>query len=89
MSDARSIHSLRTTWPRMSRPSTCPAFASASSGEAASWMPPALPRPPTSTCALTTTGPPSCSAAFRASSGVVATTPSDTGIPNRANSCFP
>ena len=52
-------------------------------------MPPALPRPPTSTCALTTTGPPSCSAAFRASSGVVATTPSDTGIPNRANSCFP
>ena len=33
---------------------------------------PAFPRPPVSTCALTTTGPPSSSAACRASSGVVA-----------------
>ena len=32
-------------------------------------IPPALPRPPVSTCALTTTGPPSSSAAWRASPG--------------------
>ena len=45
-------------------------------------IPPALPRPPVSTCALTTTGPPSSSAAARASSGVVASRPSETGIPS-------
>ena len=39
------------------------ACCSASAGSAASLMPPALPRPPMSTCALTTTGPASCSAA--------------------------
>ena len=44
-------------------------------------MPPAFPRPPTSTWAFTTTGPPSSSAAARASAGVVAMTPSETGIP--------
>ena len=69
MSDARSIQSLRTTWPRMSSPRISRAFSSASSGVAASLIPPALPRPPVSTCALTTTGPPSSSAAARASSG--------------------
>ena len=36
-------------------------------GVDASLMPPALPRPPVSTCALTTTGPPSSAAAARAS----------------------
>ena len=41
-----------------------PAFASASSGESASLTPPALPRPPVLTCALTTTVPPYCSAAI-------------------------
>ena len=39
------------------------ACSSASCGVVASLTPPALPRPPVSTCALTTTGPPSTSAA--------------------------
>ena len=43
----------------------------ASSAPSASLTPPALPRPPTFTCALTTTRPPSRSAIARASSGVV------------------
>ena len=58
-------------------------------GSSASLTPPALPRPPVSTCALTTTRPPSSSAAARASSGVVATPPSETGIPKRAKSSLP
>ncbi len=56
---------------------------------AASLTPPALPRPPVSTWALTTTGPPSSSAAARASAGVVASLPSETGIPTRRNSSLP
>ena len=44
--------------------------ASASSASFASLIPPALPRPPIWTWALTTTGKPSASAASRASSGV-------------------
>src|SRR5206468_441721 len=80
MSEACSIQSFSTTWPRMSRPMISFAFCSASAGSSASFTPPALPRPPVSTCALTTTGPPSCSAATRASSGVVATlTQADSG----------
>ena len=47
----------------------------------ASLTPPALPRPPVSTCALTTTGPPISSAAARASAGVSATRPWETGMP--------
>src|SRR5262245_5429548 len=62
------------------------AFSKASSGVCASWTPPALPRPPTSTCALITTGPPSEVATSRASSAVVATWPGSTGNPARANS---
>ena len=73
----------------MSSPRISRAFASASSGPSASLIPPAFPRPPVSTCALTTTWPPISSAAFRASSGVVATRPSDTGIPTRLNSSLP
>ena len=69
MSEARSIQSVRTTWPRMSRPRISPARSAASSGVAASLMPPALPRPPVSTCALTTTGPPISAAAACASLG--------------------
>src|SRR3954465_4340290 len=89
MSDACSIQSLRTTWPLMSRPRMSWAFDSASAGSSASLTPPALPRPPVRTWALTTTGPPSSSAAARASSGVVASRPSETGIPNCLKSCFP
>ena len=65
-------------------PEDLAAFCSASSGSSASLTPPALPRPPVSTCALTTTWPPSSSAAARASSGVVASRPSETGMPKRA-----
>ncbi len=57
------------------------AFSNASSGFSANLTPPALPRPPIFTCALTTTLPPSFSAAARASSGVVATAPPRTGTP--------
>src|SRR4026208_2088475 len=69
MSEACSTQSVRTTWPRMSRPRICSAFSSASAGSAASLIPPALPRPPVRTWALTTTGPPSSPAAARAPSG--------------------
>src|SRR3954447_14118203 len=89
MSEACSIQSLCTTWPRMSSPRISRALCSASAGSFASLTPPALPRPPVSTCALTTTGPPSSSAAARASSGVVARRPSETGIPNCLKSCLP
>ena len=81
MSAARVTSTLRTGSPlivsaRMSR-----AFATASSGECASFTPPALPRPPTSTCALITTVPPSAAAMSPASSGVTATCPGSTGSP--------
>ena len=78
---------LATTWPLMSSPMMFLACSSASCGSAASLTPPALPRPPVSTWALTTTGPPSTSAACRASPGVVARRPSQTGIPKRRKSC--
>ena len=65
------------------------AFCSASSGPSASFTPPALPRPPVSTCALTTTGPPSSCAAARASCGESARRPSETGIPTRRKSSLP
>ena len=50
-------------------------------GVFATLTPPALPRPPTLTCALTTVTPPSFSAAARTSSGVSATMPGRTGTP--------
>ena len=57
----------------MSMPRISAAFSAASSADRASLTPPALPRPPTLTCALTTTTPGwpprSCSAPARASSG--------------------
>ena len=65
------------------------AFCSASSGLSASFTPPALPRPPVSTCAFTTTGPPSSCAAARASCGESARRPSETGMPTRRKSSFP
>jgi hypothetical protein len=48
-------------------------------GVFATFTPPALPRPPVLTCALTTTTPPSFSAAAFASSGVSAMMPGSTG----------
>ena len=65
------------------------AFCSASAGSSASFTPPALPRPPVSTWAFTTTWPPSSVAAARASAGVVASRPSDTGMPKRLKSSLP
>src|SRR5947207_6806329 len=73
----------------MSRPRMPRAFSSASAGSAASFTPPAFPRPPVSTCAFTTTGPPSDDAAARASSGETASRPSETGIPTRRKSSLP
>ena len=72
-----------TVWPLMSMPRISAGRAPRSPrGECASLTPPALPRPPVLTWALTTTvPPPSRSAATRASSGVVATTPPSTGTP--------
>src|SRR6202158_4529052 len=67
----------------MSMPMICDAACRASSGELASLMPPALPRPPTGTCALTATGPSSRQAAA-ASSGVRATLPGGMGMPSEA-----
>src|ERR1700741_4551136 len=68
MSDACSIHTTLTTWPLMSMPRMFPACVRTSSALLASLMPPALPRPPTCTWALTTTGYPTRSAAATASS---------------------
>jgi hypothetical protein len=58
----------------------------ASAGSWASWMPPALPRPPICTWALTTTVPPISAAAASASSGDQATLPRGTATPYLANS---
>src|SRR3954453_15291048 len=71
-----------TVRPLMSMPRISAAFSPASSGERASLTPPALPRPPVLTCALTTTtGVPSSLAASTACSGVLAVMPRSTGTP--------
>src|SRR3954464_11380992 len=67
MSAASEISTVRTGWPLMSMPRMSAAFASASSAVGANFTPPALPRPPVLTCALTMTGRPSRSAAGRPS----------------------
>ena len=55
-----SVTSTRcTVWPLMSMPRIAAAFSRASSGVLASFTPPALPRPPVFTWALTTTAVPS------------------------------
>src|SRR5271165_5522133 len=69
-------------------PRTRVAISRAAAGSAASWIPPALPRPPTCTWALTTTGTPSSSATCSASSGDQATWPRGTRTPCSANSAF-
>src|SRR2546426_2832356 len=89
MSEARSIQTRRTMWPRMSMPRILPAWVRTSSTLAANWMPPALPLPPTWTWALTTTGYPMRSATATAPSAVSATSPAETGMPKRAKYCLP
>src|SRR4051794_14903931 len=88
MSAASEIRTVWTVWPLMSIPRMLRACVSASSGVAANLTPPALPRPPAFTWALTITGPPSCSAAARACSGVDTTTWAVTGTPYFPNSSF-
>src|SRR5919112_4474679 len=72
----------------MSMPRMLRARSTASSGFSASLTPPALPRPPTFTCALTTTRPPFCSAADAASSAFSTTVPTTVGTPCLAKSSF-
>src|ERR1700704_4936841 len=67
-------------------PRICAAACSAAVGLSASLMPPALPRPPACTCALTTTVPPSRCAIARACAGVSATSPLGTATPNSRRS---
>src|SRR3954467_11171388 len=86
MSAASEISTVRTVWPLMSMPRMSRALASASSAVGANFTPPALPRPPALTCALTITGPPSCSAAALACSTDVTTTCGVTGTSYFANS---
>jgi hypothetical protein len=78
-----------TVWPLMSIPRIFLAAVSASSAVLATLTPPALPRPPVFTCALTTTTPPLrgpiSSAAARTASGVSATIPASTGTPCASN----
>jgi hypothetical protein len=84
-----SVTSTRcTVWPLMSIPRMAAAFSRASSGDSASFTPPALPRPPVFTCALTTTVVPSSPAAAAASSGVSTVRPGRTGTPCAAKSSF-
>ena len=64
------------------------AFSTASSGVVASLTPPALPRPPVLTWALTTTGLPIRSATPRAASAVSIVSPGSTGTPCLAKSSF-
>ena len=56
MFEAASIHTSCTVWPLMSIPRIAWACASASWRSLATLIPPALPRPPICTCALTTQG---------------------------------
>src|SRR3712207_5537521 len=73
----------------MSMPTMFAAWRSSSSRSWATLMPPALPRPPICTCALTTHGNPTSSAAARASSTECAFLPRGTGTPCLAKSCLP
>src|ERR1700730_8065639 len=71
----------------MSMPMICAAAWRASSGDFASLIPPALPRPPTGTCAFTATGPSSMQACA-ASSGLRATLPGGMGMPSDDRTSF-
>ena len=57
------------------------AASAVASAPSTTFTPPALPRPPVKTWALTTTRPVSSDAAARASSTVVATRPTVVGMP--------
>src|SRR2546427_4924815 len=95
MAEASSTSTLRTlmpsggVWGVLSiMPRIWPAACSAACGVSASLMPPALPRPPACTCALTTTLPPSRCAISRAWAGVSATSPFGTATLNSRSSAL-
>src|SRR2546425_235372 len=95
MAEASSTSTLRTLMPSGGvggvlsiMPRIWPAACSAAAGSSASLMPPALPRPPACTCALTTTLPPSRCAISRAWAGVSATSPFGTATPNSRSSAL-
>src|SRR2546428_13345490 len=95
MAEASSTSTLRTlmpsggVWGVLSiMPRIWPAACSAAAGSSASLMPPALPRPPACTCALTTTLPLSRWAIARACAGVSATSPFGTATPNSRSSAL-
>src|SRR3954453_14139947 len=85
MSLAWATITRRVMWPLMSSPRMSSARARALSGSSASLTPPALPRPPVFTWALTTTGALISRAIASACSGVSATPPGSTGTPCAAN----
>src|SRR5437867_3079392 len=84
MSSRSSRYTCFTRYPWMSIPRICPATERASSSESAGLIPPALPRPPTRTCALTMQG----SGGSTTSSGLEAVTPRGIGMPYRAKVSF-
>src|SRR5438093_480278 len=84
MSSRSSRYTCFTRYPWMSIPRICPATERASSSESAGLIPPALPRPPTRTCALTMQG----SGGSTTSSGLEAVTPRGIGMPYRAKISF-
>ena len=88
MSLASATRSFLTMCPLMSRPRMFSALVCASSGVAAYFTPPALPRPPVLTCALIITGLPISSAIARASVAESVTRPGVVGTPCLANSSF-
>src|SRR5438552_14954061 len=95
MAEAASTSTLRTlmpsggVWGVLSiMPRIWPAACSAAAGSSASLMPPALPRPPACTCALTTTLPLSRWAIARACAGVSATSPFGTATPHSRSSAL-
>src|SRR5207245_4971876 len=84
MSSRSSRYTCFTGYHGMSIPRLCPATARASSSASAGLIPPALPRPPTRTCALTIQG----SGGSTTSSGLEAVTPRGIVMPYRAKISF-
>jgi hypothetical protein len=81
ISAAGVTSTLFTVSPLICMPRIFDATSRASDGVFASFTPPALPRPPACTCALTTTVLPNRRANASASVGVFATSPTGTGMP--------
>jgi hypothetical protein len=81
MSTALTTSTFSTGMSLMRKARISPARSRTSASVRASLTPPALPRPPTRTWALITTGSPISAAARTASSGLAATLPEGTGMP--------